>query len=386
MGAMARSATLPPGPVTRRRIASILLSLVAAVQVWLPAGAGAAERADPCNVRGVERVVAVGDVHGADERFLAILRAAGIVDGRGRWAGGRAHLVQTGDVVDRGPGSRKVIDLLRRLEGEARKAGGRVHALLGNHEAMWMLGDLRYVSPAEYDSFRTGSSEQTRDRLYEAVSEQRRAQAEAAGEEFDEKAFRERFLAELPLGAIELRREMAADGRYGRWLRGLPTVVRIDGVMFLHGGLSPEVAPLGCAGINQAVRKELAGDLDQIRATPAEALVTREDGPLWYRGLAQNDESAFAPQLEGLLRAAGARALVVGHTVAPGGKITPRFGGRVILLDTGMQPAYVPDGRAAALEIEDGRFTAIYEDGREVLGSVPGEPAPASPSPVPAPR
>jgi hypothetical protein len=314
----------------------------------------------------------VGDVHGADERFLAILRAAGIVDGRGRWAGGRAHLVQTGDVVDRGPGSRKALDLLRRLEGEARKAGGRVHALLGNHEAMWMLGDLRYVTPAEYESFRTPRSEETREQLYQAVLPERRRQAEAAGQEFDETAFRERFLAELPLGAIELRREMSNDGRYGRWLRGHPAVVRIDGVMFLHGGLSPAVAPLGCTGINEAVRKELAGDLEKLRAAPAEALVSREDGPLWYRGLAQADEAAFGPQLDGLLQAVGARALVVGHTITPGGKIAPRFGGRVFQIDTGMQESYAPDGRASALEIKDGRFTAIYVDSKEELGPVPG--------------
>ena len=69
------------------------------------------------------------------------------------------HSVQTGDVPDRGADSRKVFDLLRRLTDEAAKAGGRVHALLGNHEVMRMMGDYRYVSQGEYAAFRSLNSE-----------------------------------------------------------------------------------------------------------------------------------------------------------------------------------------------------------------------------------
>ena len=43
-------------------------------------------------------------------------------------------------MLDRGPDSRKVMDLLMRLEGEASKTGGRVHVLIGNHEAMNVYG------------------------------------------------------------------------------------------------------------------------------------------------------------------------------------------------------------------------------------------------------
>ena len=76
-----------------------------------------------CDLRTTERIVAVGDVHGAYDGLVGILRTAGIIDGRARWSGGRAILVQTGDVVDRGPDSRKALDLLRRLE--ARGHAGR---------------------------------------------------------------------------------------------------------------------------------------------------------------------------------------------------------------------------------------------------------------------
>ena len=103
---------------------------------------------------GVERIVAVGDVHGDYEQFVKLLRGAGLLDKESKWAGGKAHLVQTGDVPDRGARSRDVMDLLMKLEKQAKKAGGYVHALIGNHEAMNMYGDLRYVHVGEFAAFR----------------------------------------------------------------------------------------------------------------------------------------------------------------------------------------------------------------------------------------
>ena len=76
---------------------------------------------------GIERIVAVGDVHGDHGQFLKTLLAAKVIDKETRWIGGRTHLVQTGDLFDRGPDSRKTMDLLMKLEGEAKKAGGHVH-------------------------------------------------------------------------------------------------------------------------------------------------------------------------------------------------------------------------------------------------------------------
>ena len=107
--------------------------------------------------------------------------------------------------------------------------------------------------------------------------------------------------------------------------------------------------------------------MPEVRASPEASLGARADGPLWYRGLAQEDETAFAPQLAEILSKLEARAIVIGHTLAPGERIASRFGGRVFQIDTGMLTSYAPQGRASALEIRDGRFTAIYEDRRDVL-------------------
>jgi len=318
-----------------------------------------------CEFDRVERIVAVGDVHGAYDAFVGILRTAGLIDERQRWTGGKTHLVQTGDVVDRGPDSRKALDLLERLEGDAKKAGGAVHPLIGNHEAMRLLGDLRYVSPGEYGAFVTAKSEQIRDDFIKA----------------QDNARREDLLKEFPLGMLEMRVAFGRNGHYGEWIRKLNAVVKINDVVFLHGGLSPGVASMSCEAINVAVRRELTTDIDKVRAEPLSSLAAREDGPLWYRGLA-DEADAFEPQVDDILAKQRARAIVVGHTVARDGRIRPRFGGKVIQIDTGMQTQYVATGRASALEIKDGVFTAIYGDRRDVLVDAPQE-APAA-APVPS--
>jgi len=115
---------------------------------------------------GVERIVAVGDVHGDYEQLVAVLKSAGLINEQGNWTGGKTHLVQNGDVLDRGPDSRRAMDLLMRLEQQAAEAGGYVHALIGNHEAMNVYGDLRYTSAAEFAAFRDDNSEKSRETAF----------------------------------------------------------------------------------------------------------------------------------------------------------------------------------------------------------------------------
>ena len=87
------------------------------------------------------------------EATQSMLRQAGVIDEDLGWAGARTHLVIVGDVLDRGPDSRDAMDLLMRLEVEAESAGGMVHVLVGNHEAMNLVGDLRYVAKEEFSAF-----------------------------------------------------------------------------------------------------------------------------------------------------------------------------------------------------------------------------------------
>jgi len=295
---------------------------------------------------GVGRVVAVGDVHGDYDQLVAVLRSASLIDEAGTWSGGTAHLVQTGDLPDRGPDTRKAMDLLMRLEGEAARAGGAVHALIGNHEAMNVYGDLRYASAGEFEAFRDADSAKARDALF-------RAQTPKIAD-----ADRAAWDADHPLGYAEHRRAFAPTGKYGRWILGHNVAVRIDDTLFLHGGLSPKYADWGIRKINEEARRELEGG-----APPEGGLVLDEAGPLWYRGLALGDEGAQEEGLEALLKAYGVRRIVIGHTYTEGALI-PRFGGRVLQIDVGLSRVYDARLRNACLVIEKGVASALHRGKR----------------------
>ena len=345
--------------MTRRLLVLLLL---------LPLGSAPRAQGTQCEFDGVERIVAIGDVHGAYDQLLPILQAAGIIDDRQRWVGGKTHFVQLGDVLDRGPDSRKVLDLYRRLESQASSAGGRFHYLMGNHEAMRLTGDYRYIRAGEYSAFVDGRSTETK-RTWVDRSEP----ALAA------------LIENQPLGAVEMMLAYASDGDYGRMLRRLNAVVRINGVLFMHGGLSPKVAGMSCRTINDTIRRELTVDLQKTRAAGGAGIASLsfgEEGPLWFRGLIHGTDE-IEPYVVDMLRQQNATSIVVAHTViatedglptsplkADGfatGRFGVRFGGKVIGIDTGMQPAHIPTGRASALEIKDKVFTAIYLDKREVV-------------------
>jgi hypothetical protein len=327
-------------------------------------------------------VVAIGDVHGAYDRFVAMLRAAQLIDGRQRWVGGRARLVQTGDLLDRGADSRKVVDLLRKLEREAAGAGGRVHALLGNHEFMRIVGDWRYVSTGEFKAFQNGASTDLRDRVLEinVAAAEKRARSEKR--EFNEREYRAQFVKDFPLGYFDMQLAFDKNGEYGKWIRSRVAAVRINGVLFIHGGVSDTVANLGCDGLNAEVQRNLTTvpvPADQLTSL----LSAKEDGPLWYRGMASEPETEFEPMLDSILRRLDARAVVIGHTPVASGQVTTRFGGRVVLIDTGMlNGEFYPRGVASALEMRGNTLAAIYEDGRRVTVTAPSTAPPTAPPPA----
>lgn len=306
---------------------------------------------------GVERIVVIADLEGAYEKWLDELRTAQLIDANNNWVGGRTHLVQLGDIPDRGPNSRAIIDHLMRLEPQARRAGGYVHALIGNHEAMNVGGDLRYVHPGEYAAFATANSPRVRDQFYARYIEQVRSTAPPGGLPTIDEAFRQRFDQEHPLGWVEHRQAWGPTGTYGRWIATHDAVIRINDTLFLHGGLGPAFAAVDRATMNRAVQRAIEGH--PVEAYPD--ILTNEEGPLWYRGLAMNDEATETANLDAILAAQGVRRIVTGHTkLAP--LVVPRFGGRVLVADIAL-PRGNPDPHAFVI-IEGDRVTAVHRGQR----------------------
>lgn len=359
------------------------------------------------------RVVAIGDIHGAYEGLITILRQSGLIDTRQRWIGGDAILVQTGDYLDRGARALRAAELLMDLQQQAPASGGEVIVLLGNHEILNLIGDLRDVTPEIVDELADERSEARRTVVCRAYPEFARQSARRRGVAIpSKKQARTRCLEEHPPGLLEYVAALGPEGRLGRWIRGHPTAVQVDDVVYLHGGLDPAMAKLGVAEVNRrvtaelrtwdesrgwllehqlvlptssarevvaAARQALAGKL--VDSAPRESLralleidqwlAVRADGPLWFRGYARwSDEEGLA-EMPGILASLDARHLVVGHTPQRPRSIHSRFNDSVFLIDTGMLSSVYTGGRPAALEIEQQTFTAIYVGLEKVLLAPP---------------
>jgi len=326
--------------------------------ILLAAGGSAWSQSPPNGLAdtyaNVRRIVAIGDVHGDYQRFLELLRAAALVDAKGAWSGGATHLVLTGDYVDRGDESARVLDLLMTLEPQARSAGGRLHALIGNHEAMDLYGDLRYVTRKDFAAFQTANSGDLRDRQMQAEWDQLKHDHKSPP---DEAAWRKTFQDEHPLGWVEHRMAFQPNGKYGKWLRQLNAIIKINDAIFLHGGISAKYATSTRPEINGRIREELS-DLTKLK----DGMATDDEGPLWYRGMAQlpEDDQGMNAMLPRVLATQQAAHIVIGHT--PQVAVLPRFDGKVIAIDVGLSKVF--NGPPAFLLIEDGKYFAVHRGRR----------------------
>jgi hypothetical protein len=324
---------------------------VAAIVAVSPAFAAAPPPQQP----QPQRIVAIGDLHGDYSVWRDIATAAGIENAGGHWTGGRTILVQVGDVVDREPDSLRVIRDLVRLQKEATKQGGQVIALVGNHEAMNVTGDLRYTVPADFTAYATSNSAALRERLYQARKGEIEAKYRAKDPAMTSAAIHDAWIKATPLGWVEQRLAWAADGEVGRWVDRNPAVALVNGTLFVHGGLSVEYSKLPLDDINRKVDDALRR-VDRSAAS----ILTDPLGPLWYRGLISRDPKvteipaggaprpSIEQELTTVLAAYGAKRIVVGHTPNLKG-IQVLNSGKLVTIDTGNSRFY--GGPPSYLEI-----------------------------------
>lgn len=279
---------------------------------------------DSVTTRATVPLFVVADTHGEYEILVQMLMKHRVIDAQLRWSFSRGHLVVLGDVLDRGAHHLEILWLLYELEAEARRAGGGVDFVLGNHETMEMRGDQRYLNPK-----------------YRATA--------------------------AILGIEQYSRLLAADTVLGQWLRSKPTVLKLNDLLCLHGGISPELVArgLGLSQINGAVRSAL----NDIPFTTNEERERAEflfgaTGPLWYRGYFPDEAgmtAATAEDIAGMRKFFGVNRILVGHTKVP--TITPLFDGAVIAVQ--VYPRHEESGRVSfeALLIRAGKFYRALPDG-----------------------
>ena len=368
----------------------ILFTLLLSSMVYLAPAVGAYE------VKTSARVVAFADVHGAYDDWVALLKEVGVVDDQLNWSGGKTHLVSVGDLIDRGPGSRQVVELLKKLDVQADKAGGAVHMTLGNHEVMVMTGDLRYVSAEEFAAFAGDETEADRNAAY---AEYRRFNTGG-----DEATVRATFDEQYPKGFFALRKAYSLGGELGGWLIRQPFVIKVNDKVYMHGGIAASATDKSIKQLNLKLTDELRtfmSDMDRLReagvmpwhvdyhdrlgflnarveeyvaANPKsradwfpqvqsvfdaqEAFVFSSDSPNWYRGTATCHPLSESFNTEQFLKRVGGKQLVMGHTPTKG-DVQSRMDGLAIRLDTGMLRS-VYKGRASALISNDGQDYVHY--------------------------
>jgi len=324
-----------------------------------------AKKIDDYHWTGVERVVAIGDLHGDYGRYIEVMKSAGLINKSGKWSGGKTHLVQTGDITDRGADSRKIIDHLVKLSRQAKKKGGYVHLLIGNHEAMNVVGDLRYVSPGEYAAFATKNSPRLQNMQWERQVEWMQVNIPEFAE-IDLEAYRTEWEKQVPLGWVEHRQAWSFNGKYGKWVEGSHVAIQVNDTIYLHGGISAKYCKFSLQSLTEQVIAAM-----QIHDPSVITIVNDPLGPVWYRGLAQEEETElFSQTLDNILERYGAKRIVIGHTPT-GGVVWPRFDQRVVANDTGIAAYY--GSHKGLLELTSDGATAIYGEQRIPLPTLNNE-------------
>jgi hypothetical protein len=262
------------------------------------------------------RVVAIGDLHGDLENAREAFRLAQVIDDAGDWATGTDTVVQMGDVVDRGPHGHTILDFLERLKAQATAAGGELLLLLGNHELMNYQADAKFVSPAHMHVFG---------------------------------------------GLGPWKKEFStADGHYGRLILSRQAVAVRNGTVFVHAGITADVAK--------------TGPIDELNVKIPTLMRERKfsdpllgaEGPVWTRKIiygAQNGdcEPLYAAmqelnRVERLTNPAAPRPMrrmVVGHTIQPNGAMRSFCNSTLLAIDICISQYMVGGGHLGHLEIKE---------------------------------
>ncbi|MBN1181041.1 MAG: ankyrin repeat domain-containing protein [Bacteroidales bacterium] len=270
----------------------------------------------------VEKIFIVGDIHGGYDPLIKLLFQNHIIDEKNQWIWGNGHLVFLGDVMDRGDKVTECLWLIYKLEQQAELAGGKVHLILGNHEIMNLQGDVRYIA--------------------------------------------DKYMFLCDLLNVNYTRLFDKTTTLGQWLRNKNVVIRINDILFTHGGL---YSPLMEKGLNMdQINKNIHCYLNNPKTecdTILSAYLLGLQGPLWYRGYVDNNPSyAYkmdAEQLRDLLSYFGASKIVVGHTYVD--EITTLFNEQVIATDVSYM---VPSGKLQGVFIDSTGYFRTDTEGNKV--------------------
>jgi hypothetical protein len=287
-----------------------------------------------------DEIFAIGDAHSDFRRLARAMAAAGLIEKAterpedAKWRAGKAVLVSTGDMIDKGPRALDVLRLYRSVRAQARAAGGNVVILAGNHEA-------EFLSNPSAPKGREFAAQLTREHINPA-----------------------------DVGACK--------GEFGELLCSLSFAARAGDWFFSHAGnssgrtITELAADLEGGFEHDGFRSlQLIGDESIL-----EARLNGEGRKVWIdAGLPARGEKALLAEYAAAL---GVAHIVEGHVPSPvdfadgvhreRGEMFQRFG-LLFLIDTGMSEG-VDDSHGAVLHITTkggDKATAICPDGTKTL-------------------
>jgi hypothetical protein len=286
------------------------------------------------NISKYNKVFAISDIEGNFNVFSKFLYNNKIIDKDYNWIFGNGHLVCNGDFFDRGDDVTACLWLIYKLEQEAEKQGGKVHYIIGNHEEMNLRGNVKYVH-----------------HKYKALADQLK---------------------------IPYKELYGKDTELGRWLRTKNSVIKINDILFSHGGLSPALVnkKYTLEEINNFTQKYIGEDEDYVKfINPRASFIFDRQGPMWYRGYfgdyKEHYKGTSQKDIDDILNYYEAKHIVVGHTIVD--KVQTLFNNKVIAIDAMSEndPRKQDDDSMAVscegLYIENNEFYRVLYNGKKEL-------------------
>ena len=269
------------------------------------------------------KILAVSDIESGYKAFRDFLINNQVIDRNLNWTFDQGHLVLVGDFVDRGFSTTQVLWFIYKLEQEAQNHGGQVHFIIGNHELKNMYGDHQAAS-LKY-TFVASILGKTQSNLYDSNS------------------------------------------LLGKWLSSKNAIESINGTLFAHGGLHPDVSNIDMSleEINGLIRSNYyTAPYPKPNESDSDLLLSSKTGICWYRGYFKDDLTQ--EEIDKPLLKFKAKAIVVGHTVQS--KIKSFYNGKVIGIDVRHPKDYHknwPNKKSEGLLIQGGYYFRVFNDGSQ---------------------
>lgn len=269
-------------------------------------------------------IIAISDIESGYKTFRDFLITHDVIDKNLNWIYGKGHLVLVGDFMDRGFSTTQVLWFIYKLEQDAKSQGGHVHFIIGNHELYNMQGKFKSASYKYYGV------------------------ASILGKQHHDLYNDHSFL--------------------GKWLASKNTMELINGHLFVHGGVHPDIAEydVSIEQVNQINRAHYRlSYFPKPKKTIEQLIVSNKKGICWYRGYFKDNLAQEV--VEKGIEKFHAKDIIVGHTLQR--SVKKLYQGKVYAIDVKHPKDYSknwPNKNSEGLLITPKTFFRLKANGEQI--------------------